>query len=192
MGIIKVFDFDNTIYKGESSFDLVIFMIKNNKKILLYLPSIFINMIKYKLCMVDKEKLIKKINNYMKVMIMDQDELNALVKRFWKKKIHKLDRNMLRRIKREDVIITAGPDFLIHGIKKLLNTSNIISSEVDTEKIEVKYFNFGDNKVKKYKELYGNKRISCLYTDSYNDKALMDISDRVYIVKKGRLKLIKK
>lgn len=192
MGIIKVFDFDNTIYKGESSFDLVIFMIKNNKKILLYLPSIFINMIKYKLCMVDKEKLIKKINNYMKVMIMDQDELNALVKKFWKKKIHKLDRNMLRRIKREDVIITAGPDFLIHGIKKLLNTSNIISSEVDAEKIEVKYFNFGDNKVKKYKELYGNKRISCLYTDSYNDKALMDISDRVYIVKKGRLKLIKK
>jgi phosphoserine phosphatase len=142
--------------------------------------------------MVDKEKLIKKINNYMKVMVMDKDELDALVKKFWKKKIHKLDRNMLRRIKREDVIITAGPDFLIHGIKKLLNTSNIISSEVDTEKIEVKYFNFGDNKVKKYKELYGDKRINCLYTDSYNDKALMDISDKVYIVKKGRLKLIKK
>jgi phosphoserine phosphatase len=189
---IKVFDFDNTIYRGESSFDLVLFMIKNNKKILLYLPSIFINMIKYKMCLVEKEKLLKKINNYMKIMVMDEDELNKLVKKFWKKKIHKLDRKMLKRIKKEDVIITAGPDFLIHGIKKLLNTDNIISSEIDTEKIEVKYFNFGDNKVKRYKELYGNRRIDCLYTDSYNDKALMDISDKVYIVKKGRLKLISK
>ena len=187
---IKVFDFDNTIYRGESSFDLVVFMIKNNKKILLYLPSIFINMIKYKMCMVEKAQLLKKINDFMKVIIMNENEVNALVKRFWKKKIHKLDRNMLKRIKKDDVIITAGPDFLIHGIKKLINTDNIISSEIDYEKFEVKYFNFGDNKVKRYKELYGNRRIDCLYTDSYNDKALMDISDKVYIVKKGRLKLL--
>ena len=56
----------------------------------------------------------------------------------------------------------------------------------------MKYFNFGDNKVKRYKELYGDKRISCLFTDSYNDRALMDISDKVFIVKKGRLKLLSK
>lgn len=192
MGVIKVFDFDNTIYRGESSVDLALFMIKNNKKILLYLPSIFVNMIKYKLCLVKKEKLIKKINNYMSAMIFDRKELLELVERFWSKKIHKLDRKMLKRINRDDVIITAGPDFLIHGIKKLLNTNNIISSEIDEVKNKMKYFNFGDNKVKRYKELYGDKRISCLFTDSYNDRALMDISDKVFIVKKGRLKLLSK
>lgn len=192
MGVIKVFDFDNTIYRGESSVDLALFMIKNNKKILLYLPSIFVNMIKYKLCLVKKEKLIKKINNFMSAIIFDRKELLELVERFWSKKIHKLDRKMLNRINRDDVIITAGPDFLIHGIKKLLNTNNIISSEIDEAKNKMKYFNFGDNKVKRYKELYGDKRISCLFTDSYNDRALMDISDKVFIVKKGRLKLLSK
>lgn len=192
MGVIKVFDFDNTIYRGESSVDLALFMIKNNKKILLYLPSIFVNMIKYKLCLVKKEKLIKKINNFMSAIIFDRKELLELVERFWSKKIHKLDRKMLNRINRDDVIITAGPDFLIHGIKKLLNTNNIISSEIDEVKNKMKYFNFGDNKVKRYKELYGDKRISCLFTDSYNDRALMDISDKVFIVKKGRLKLLSK
>jgi len=192
VGVIKVFDFDNTIYRGESSVDLALFMIKNNKKILLYLPSIFVNMIKYKLCLVKKEKLIKKINNFMSAIIFDRKELLELVERFWSKKIHKLDRKMLKRINRDDVIITAGPDFLIHGIKKLLNTNNIISSEIDEAKNKMKYFNFGDNKVKRYKELYGDKRISCLFTDSYNDRALMDISDKVFIVKKGRLKLLSK
>ena len=48
---MKVFDFDNTLYHGESAVDLAIFMIKNNKKIILYLPKIFINLIKYKLIM---------------------------------------------------------------------------------------------------------------------------------------------
>ncbi|MCR5601159.1 MAG: haloacid dehalogenase-like hydrolase [Ruminococcus sp.] len=189
---MKVFDFDNTIYRGESSVDLALFMIKNNKKILLYLPSVFYNMIKYKLCLVKKEKLLKKINNFMSKIIVDRQELMDSIEQFWKKKLHKLDRDMLKRIKEDDVIITAGPDFLIHGIKKLLNTKNIISSEIDDEKNEMKYFNFGDNKVRRYKEIYGNKRINCLFTDSYNDRALMDIADKVFIVKKGKLKLVTK
>lgn len=190
MSIIKVFDFDNTIYRGESSIDLALFMIKNNKKIILYLPTIFYNMIKYKLCLVEKKKLTKTINNFMSAIIVERKELLELVDRFWEKNLYKLDRKMLKRIKSDDVIITAGPDFLINGIKKMLNTNHIISSEIDENKNEMKYFNFGDNKVKRFKKLYGNKRISCLFTDSYNDKALMDISDKVFIVKKGRLKLL--
>ena len=55
---MKVFDFDNTLYHGESSVDLALYMIRTNKKIIKYLPSIFINLIKYKLCMV--ESSIKK------------------------------------------------------------------------------------------------------------------------------------
>ena len=190
MSIIKVFDFDNTIYRGESAIDLALFMIKNNKKIILYLPTIFYNMIKYKLCLVEKKKLTKTINNFMSAIIVERKELLELVDRFWEKNLYKLDKKMLKRIKSDDVIITAGPDFLINGIKNMLNTEHIISSEMDEHKNEMKYFNFGDNKVKRFKELYGNKRISCLFTDSYNDKALMDISDKVFIVKKGRLKLL--
>lgn len=80
---------------------------------------------------------------------------------------------MLNRIKKDDVIITAGPDFLINGIRDLINTDHIISSRIDTEKMNVKYLNFGENKVKGYKAMYGDRRIDCFYTDSYNDKALM-------------------
>jgi len=36
--VMKAFDFDNTIYRGESSIDLAVYMIRNNKKIILYLP----------------------------------------------------------------------------------------------------------------------------------------------------------
>ena len=67
----------------------------------------------------------------------------------------------------------------------MLNTENIIGTEVDIKQKKIRRLNFGDNKVKKFKELYGDIKIDVLYTDSYNDKALMEISEEVFIVKKG-------
>lgn len=188
---MKVFDFDNTLYHGESAVDLALYMIKNNKKIILYLPKIFVNLIKYKLCLVDKKKIVAAINDFLNNVIYSKEELYDSVEGFWKKNLCKLDRKMLSMIKSDDVIITAGPDFLINGIHDLINTDHIISSTIDPDKMKVKYLNFGENKVKGYRALYGDKRIDHFYTDSYNDKALMDISEKVYIVKKGRLKRIK-
>jgi phosphoserine phosphatase len=125
---VKVFDFDNTLYHGESSVDLALYMIKNNKRIILYLPKLFYNLFKYKLC---------------------------------------------------------------NGIRDMLNTENILCSSVDTEKMQVRYLNFGSSKARLYKKKYGSRRIDCFYTDSYNDKSLMELSERVFIVKKGRLKRVK-
>ena len=188
---MNVFDFDNTIYRGESSVDLAIYMIRNNKRIILYLPKIFYNLIKYKLCIVNKKHTIDAINDFMQNVLSGKEELLGAVYGFWAKNRCKLDTNMLNRIKRSDVIITAGPDFLLNGIRDVLNTDNILCSSVDTEKMKVRYLNFGSSKAKFYKKKYGNGRIDCFFTDSYNDKALMQLSEHVYIVKKGRLKRIK-
>ena len=188
---IKVFDFDNTIYRGESSIDFALFMIKNNKRILLFLPSLFWNTLLYKLCLASKEKLEKRVNDAIKVIVRDKDELLSLAGRFWEKNHSKLDGRILRRIDSDDLIITAGPFFLIDAVKHKLNTKNLICSEVNWDKMEVSFFNFGDNKVKRYRELYGDKPIDYFYTDSYNDQSMMDISDRVFIVKDGRIRSIK-
>lgn len=187
---MKAFDFDNTIYRGESSLDFSLYMIRTHKKILLYLPVIMANAIRYKLCLVDKEKLGAEINKYMKLIIRDKREIRRLVKTFWQTHADRLDTDMLRRIGPDDLIITAGPDFLLDGIRDQLGTQNIISSVVDLDRIEILHFNFKDNKVSRFRELYGNTRIDAFYTNSYNDRALMEISDKVFLVKKGKIKRI--
>lgn len=188
---MKVFDFDNTIYHGESSIDFSIFMIRKNRRIILYLPTIFICLVKYKLCLVDKVKLEKTINDFLKVMIKDKRETFRMIVEFWAKNEHKLNKRILGLIKRDDVIMTASPSFLVHGIQERLNTRNIICTEVDPDKKEMTYFNFGENKLRRYNKLYGDRKIDCLFTDSYNDKAIMDISEKVYIVRKGRIRRLK-
>ena len=99
---MKAFDFDNTIYRGESSLDFSLYMIRTHKKILLYLPVIMANAIRYKLCLVDKEKLGAEINKYMKLIIRDKREIRRLVKTFWQTHADRLDTDMLRRIGPDD------------------------------------------------------------------------------------------
>ena len=182
---MKAFDFDNTIYRGESSIDLAVYMIRNNKKIILYLPMIFTNLVKYKLCMIGREEMETILNDFCQAVMEDKDEVPRIIERFWQTHAHKLNERILKLIGPEDIIITAGPDVLINGIRDRLHTDHIISSEVDLNSGRFTYLNFKDNKVRRYKELYGDTPIDVFYTDSYNDRALMEISDRVYLVKKG-------
>lgn len=188
---LNAFDFDNTIYRGESPVDFALFMIKHNKRIILYLPTIIYNSIKYKLCWVSIEKWEKKINDFLRTFTLTEEELRRMVKQFWADHVRKLDRQMLKRIRKDDIIITAGPSFLIEGIRDYLKTDRILGTEIDVRRKKLIYYNLGSNKVKRFQQLFGSKRIDRFYTDSFNDRALMDISDRVFIVKKGRMRRFK-
>jgi phosphoserine phosphatase len=182
---MKAFDFDNTIYRGESSIDLAVYMIRNNRKIILYLPMIFTNLVKYKLCMIGRKEMETILNDFCQAVMEDKDDIPGIIERFWQTHAHKVNKGILKLIGPEDIIITAGPDILINGIRDSLHTDHIISSEVDLNSGRFTYLNFKDNKVRRYKELYGDTPIDVFYTDSYNDRALMEISNQVFLVKKG-------
>ena len=49
----------------------------------------------------------------MKILIRDKKEMLNLVREFWKTHANRLDPDMLRRVRPDDLIITAGPGFLL-------------------------------------------------------------------------------
>ena len=73
---MKVFDFDNTIYRGERSVDYSFYMIRHNKKILRYVPTILFSLVGYKLCLLKKEKLESIINDFMAGVLDETDFLS--------------------------------------------------------------------------------------------------------------------
>lgn len=190
---MKAFDFDNTLYRGESTVDLLIYLIRKNKRIALWMPLIFFNLIKYKLCLISGEHMEAIADRFFKAVLLDKAELIRSVEDFWERYSYKLEPAMLGRIGSDDLIITAGPSFLFEPIKDRLGTQNLICSEVDLDEMKLTYLNFSGNKVKRFREVYGERKIDIFYTDSYNDQAMMDISERVYLIKikKRRVKRIK-
>ena len=66
---MKVFDFDNTIYNGESSFDFALFMVKKKKSLIKYLPNFLYLLVLYKLCLLSPEDFVKRLEKFMGVFM---------------------------------------------------------------------------------------------------------------------------
>ena len=52
-----VYDFDGTIYDGDSTFDFLKFLISKKRSIIFNLPKMSFYFIKYKLKLINKEKM---------------------------------------------------------------------------------------------------------------------------------------
>ncbi|MBR3630414.1 MAG: haloacid dehalogenase-like hydrolase [Oscillospiraceae bacterium] len=188
---MNVYDFDNTLYKGESTVDFAFFMMRRNPEIYAWIPTIFWYLLMYRLCLVTKERMERVLNDFLKVLIRDSYDLTAMVRAFWRENSHRLNRRLIRKIRPCDVILTASPDFMMNVIGKHLGTEHILCSEVDIPTKTIRYLNFGTNKVKRFRAQYPATEIERFFTDSYNDRAMMTLARRVYLVSGGRIRRIK-
>ena len=181
---MNAYDFDDTIYKGESIFDFFKFCLTKDIKLYLYFPKVLLRLIEYKLNLLSIGKLYKTaeqiINSFMKRNKCKTDEL---VEEFWKKNKHKLKPKFLKMLKTDDLIITGCPNFLINYIKDDLKVENIISTEYDIEKNKINFICLGENKVKAFNEKFKGKKIEKFYTDSLVDIPFMEYATEVYSVK---------
>ena len=188
---MQVFDFDNTIYHGESTFDFAMFIIKRKKSLLKCAPGITLLLIKYKRCKMNALEFQTELEKFTGPFLQNKEFIKKSVQDFWQKNRKKLDQNIIKKIKKHDVILTCSPSFLIKEIENDLNTKNIVATEIDIDEGKIHFLNFGKNKVKIFQEKFPKKKIQTVYTDSYNDKALMDVAKNVYLVKKGKCTKIK-
>jgi len=188
---MQAFDFDNTIYKGESSFDFAVFVIKRNKKLLKYLPGIAKILFSYKVCRMSVDDFLKSMEKYTAIFLENKETIQNLVTEFWQTHERKLYLNMLEKIHFNDVIVTASPDFLIKGIAHRLHTKHILCTKTDFDQGKITYLNFKENKVASFKKAYPHKIIKNFYTDSYNDRPFMEFSKNVYLVNHGDCTKIK-
>ena len=63
---INLYDFDNTIYEGDSSTDFFFYCLKNYPKIAKIIPKILLSAIKYKLKIITKTEMKQVIFSFLK------------------------------------------------------------------------------------------------------------------------------
>lgn len=190
---MNAYDFDNTIYKGESIFDFFKFCLTKDIKLYLYFPKVLFRLIEYKLNLLSIDKLYKTaediVNDFMKRKKYKVDEL---VSEFWNKNHRKLKPQFLKMLKGQDLIITGCPNFLINYIKDELKVENIICTEYDIKKNKIEFICLGENKVKAFDKKFKNKQIEKFYTDSLSDIPFMKRAKEVYFVKGDKISKIDK
>ena len=186
-----VYDFDKTIYDGDSSIDFLIYILKRNKRTPLYFIKFIFAFTKYKFKIINKEKMKEIFFSVLK----DVKNIDEEVEKFWiinEKKIKKFFGDKLSH--EFDIIATASPEFLIKPIAKKFNVKTLFASDINKKTGEFKGINcHGIEKVKRIKEKYPNSIIKEMYSDDIkSDKPLLDIALNSYIVKKDKIISYKK
>ena len=108
---------------------------------------------------------------------------DQLLNDFWSTKSKKIKKWYLNQKAKSDVIISASPEFLLKPICNRLGVS-LIASKVDPSTGQFSGKNcHGQEKVKRFTELYPNETIEEFYTDSKVDLPLTELSTKVFFVK---------
>lgn len=178
--MINAYDFDETIYDGDSSVDFYLYCLKKNKKVLLVLPTQIYGVLVYLLHIKDKTYFKEKVFSFLKKI----QDVDSLVDSFWKEKESKIKDWYLNQKEKSDVIISASPEFLLKPLEKKLKVK-IIATKVNKNTGRFESKNCHDyEKIKRYEQETGNKKnIFKFYSDSIKaDKAMFQYAKEAYLV----------
>ena len=177
---MNVYDFDKTIYSGDSSIDFYLFCLKRHKKIILLLPKQVWSFVKFKIGKISKEKFKEAFFSFL-IYIPDIDNE---VKCFWNKNKKKICNWYLNQKRENDLIISASPQFLLEELLTRIQVKNLICSKVDKQNGKFMSANcYGIEKLNRYKKEFGNEEIECFYSDSISDYPVAQIAKTAYLVR---------
>ncbi len=177
---MNVYDFDNTIYKGDSTTDFFLYSLRKHPKIFKLLPGIFAGFAKfYILKKGSKTQFKQNIMYFVKYIDYKKD-----IADFWNKKRKNIKSFYIAQQKDDDIIISASPYFVIEPMCKELGIKHIICSPVNVE--NGKYYGencHGKEKVVRLFAEFPQGEIEKFYSDSYSDTPLAEIAQKAYMVK---------
>ena len=188
---MNVYDFDNTIYDGESAVDFFFFCLKKDITLLRLLPLLLIKLVKYKMCLITIDELREYVEKYAKDLLDDFENLDEILKEFWKKHLKKIKPFYLKQKREDDILLTATFGFLIEIPVKELGIKTVISSEIDTKTGKLLRLCYREHKPELLKKYITENEKICFYTDSMNDKAMIDFADEAYLVKGKKITKLK-
>jgi HAD superfamily phosphoserine phosphatase-like hydrolase len=177
--LINVYDFDNTIYRGDSSVDFFRHCaVKYPRTTLSALAAMpwFLFML---LGLADKTRVKQRFYRYLRHVPDVREE----VERFWLTHDKHLKDWYFAQKRDDDLIISASPEFLLEPLFKRLNLG-LIASRVEAETGVYDGLNcHGEEKVRRMREAYPEVQIDEFYSDSKSDSPLARLAHAAYMVK---------
>ncbi len=173
------YDFDKTIYKGDSTIDFFFYVIFTRPYLLVFSPWFLIASILYGVKIFSK----KKYKENMFFFIPWLKNLDRIVDSFWKHNANKIADYYVHQKKEDDIIISASLLFIIKPMIDTLDIKNLIATNfsVSTGKIIGKNC-YGKQKAIEFERLYPKTTLEAFYSDSTSDVPMMLLSERAFLV----------
>ncbi len=177
--MMNVYDFDKTIYAGDSTLDFYRYCLKKYPKIIVYLPAQLWAALMYVLGIYNKVRFKEAFYSFLRSL----PDVDRVVDAFWLAHEHHIQQWYKQQKQSTDVVISASPEFLLEPVCRRLGIHCVIASKVD--KATGKYD--GENcegwhKVERLRATHDACVIDAFYSDSLSDAPLADLATVSYRV----------
>ena len=176
---MNVYDFDQTIYHGDSTVDFYFYCLRHKPLMLRSVPGTIGGFALY------GAKLWDKMYRFL-TAIGDSEQV---VQEFWRTHIRNIKPWYIEKTRREDdVIISASPEFLLKPACEQLGIKYLMASRVDAHTGKYTGVNcWGEEKVRRFREVFGDAQIETFYSDSLSDTPLAREAKTAWIVRGDEL-----
>lgn len=182
---IDVFDFDKTLYKGDSTFDFWVFNLKRRPWLLFLVPFQLVGFLPYALGVWTLGRAKEQFLSFLRFI-----DGERVVKEFWERYSYRLcDWFGQDFMERETVVATASPEFLVAPVCEGRGISRVFGTRADikTGKIEGKNCK-GQEKLVRIGEVYPNFRIIRAFSDDEKaDLPMLEAAKEAFLVDNGEI-----
>lgn len=180
---MNAYDFDKTIFAGDSTAKFYVYCLVRHPSMLRRLPKL----IWEAATLLKKDKQRFKQNLF--AFLTDLPDPQAAVNAFWDKHLGGIKPFYLARKRSDDVIISASPEFLIVPAMERLGVRTVMASPVDIATGLYRGLNcHGEEKVRRLRERLPGAEIDEFYSDSRSDTPMAKISKRAFLVKGNKIR----
>lgn len=182
---LDLYDFDGTIYDGDSGVDLILFSIRKKPSLIFHYIGCLGIVILFLLKLRSKEEMKNRLFAFVKHF----SDIDEFVDEFWKKHHHKIkDFWTEKKTHKNDIIISASGRFWLEPIAKEYKVKDLFATDIDPKTGVVSGNNcHGKEKVKIFRDKYPKAEIMKMYTDSKNDLPLIEAAKEGILVKRNKL-----
>lgn len=180
---MNAYDFDNTIYNGDSSIDFYLYCLLRHPKIFVRLPKQIVGAIKYLFGNCSKTEFKQDFFAFLDKL----DDVDADVEGFWDRNLKKIKAFYIEKKCDTDVVISASPRFLLEPVCNFMGV-RLIATEMNKKTGVISGENCsGKEKVRRFILIYSN-RIDEFYSDSYSDAPMTFIAKKSFMVYGNNIK----
>ena len=160
---MNAYDFDGTIYDGDSSIDFVAFCMRRHPSLFGRLPAMAAAGARYRLGRIDKTAMKQVFFAFLGKL----DDCDAEVRAFWDANFRKIKGWYIEQRRCDDLIISASPEFMLEEACARLGLTNLLASRVDKGTGVFDGPNCrGEEKVRRFHAAFPKATIENFYSDS--------------------------
>lgn len=180
---MNVYDFDNTILRGDSTARFFAWCLVRAPRMWLDAPGQLANAALFLLKKREKQAFKERMLRFVTMV-----DLEAQLARFWEANLPRVKRFYIDRRREDDVVISASPEFIIRPACEALGIRHVLGSPVDARTGRFLGPNcHGAEKVRRFRLAFPEGEIEEFYSDSYSDQPLAELAQRAFLVRGERI-----